>query len=86
MTARVNALLERLLRRDDLAQDEAAALLRGLTDEALPAAVAGAEALDTEGTIWLVRPVTGQRAATYGKARKVEAFVECMRLGLLTGL
>jgi anthranilate phosphoribosyltransferase len=45
------ALLDRLLRRDDLDRDEAAMLLRELTDESMPAALAGAllAALRTKG-------------------------------------
>jgi anthranilate phosphoribosyltransferase len=51
MSADVTALLERLLRRQDLAEADAARLLRALTDEALPPALAGAvlAALRTKG-------------------------------------
>jgi hypothetical protein len=47
---------------------------------------AGAAPLDTEGTIWLVRPATAPRAATMVAAWKVEAFVNCICLCFLTVL
>ena len=51
MSETPNALLERLLARQELAQADAAALMRALTDEALPPALAGAllAALRTRG-------------------------------------
>lgn len=51
MSAVIAPLLERLLRRDDLAQEEAATLMRALTDETLPPPLAGAvlAALRTKG-------------------------------------
>lgn len=58
----------------------------GAAKEAATRAEPGAPALDTEGTIWLVRPATAPRTATVEMARKVEAFVNCMSLCLLTRL
>jgi anthranilate phosphoribosyltransferase len=51
MSSQVNALLERLLARQDLLEPEAAALMRALTDATLPPAFAGAvlAALRTKG-------------------------------------
>jgi anthranilate phosphoribosyltransferase len=42
MSASLRATLEKLLRREDLAEEEAAGLLNALTDAALPAPIAGA--------------------------------------------
>ncbi len=72
MSGTVNALLERLLQRQDLAQAEAQALMRALTDESLPPAMAGAvlAALRTKGET--PEEVRGFARAMRGLAHRVK--------------
>ncbi len=72
MNAAVNALLERLLCREELQQSEAADLMRALTDESLPPAAAGAvlAALRTRGET--AAEVRGFASAMRALARPVE--------------